>query len=67
MKEKNLILAFAVLFLAAGAVTLVDAQTKPAYSHSAQKAFIPADLGCRRDFAKRSTSQGRVGHRFSLS
>jgi len=43
MKKINLTLA--VLFLAAGAVSLVHAQTKPVYSHSAQKAFIPADLG----------------------
>lgn len=72
MKKKTLIFTIAVLFLAAGAVTLVGAQTKPAYSHSAQKAFIPADLGKvylgmpLRDFVKQiDISKAESDYRFS--
>lgn len=51
---------------------LVDAQAKPAYSYSAQKAFIPADLGKvflgvpLRDFVKQiDISRAESDHRFS--
>ena len=72
MKKIGLILTTAVLLLTAGAVTFVDAQTKPAYSFSAQRAFIPADLGKvylgmpLRDFAKQiDISKAELDYRFS--
>lgn len=72
MKKKTLILAIAVTLMAAGAVTLVDAQTKPAYSYTAQKAFIPADLGKvylgmpLRDFVKQiDISKAESDYRYS--
>lgn len=72
MKKIGLILTTAVLLLTAGASTLVDAQTKPAYSYSAQKAFIPAALGKvylgmpLRDFAKQiDISKAESDYRFS--